>query len=102
MLGLFMTSNDLDAYLTLTDSQGNVLRRDDNSFGGTDSMILQWASAGQTFDLGATASLGSQTGRYQVDVLYVAGDRPPGCLPMGNLGAGTTQGIAECRFLSVH
>ena len=84
MVGLFMTSGDFDAYLTMTDSQGNVLRRDDNSFGGTDSMILQWAN-GQTFNFSATASGGSQTGRYQVNVLYAGGDRPAGCLPMGDL-----------------
>ena len=52
MLGLFMTSGDFDTYLTLTDSQGNVLRRScRDSFGGNDSMILQWSAAGQTFNL---------------------------------------------------
>src|SRR5260370_38632943 len=95
-----MTSTSVDSYLTLTDSQGTVLRRDDNSYGGTDSLIVQWLP-GQTYTFSASASAGSQTGRYRVDVLYSPGDRPAGCLPMGDLATGTTQGLlnaASCHY----
>jgi hypothetical protein len=97
---IFMTSTDLDAYLTLTDSQGTVLRRDDNSYGGTDAMIAQWLP-GQTYTFSASASGGSQTGRYRVDVLFAEGDRPAGCLPIGDLIQGTNQGslyVTSCQY----
>jgi Bacterial pre-peptidase C-terminal domain len=97
---LFMTSTALDAYLTLTDSQGTILRRDDNSFGGTDSLLVQWLP-GQTYTFAASASGGSQTGRYRVDMQYSPGDRPAGCLPMGDLATGTTQGslsFTSCQY----
>ncbi len=97
---IYMTSTALDSYLTLTDSAGTVLRRDDNSFGGTDSLIVQWLP-GQTYTFSASASGGSQTGRYRVDVAFVPGDRPPGCLPIGDLPAGTTEGslnVSSCQY----
>ena len=99
-VALFMTSTNVDAYLTLTDGQGNVLRRDDNSYGGTDSMIVQWLPAG-TYTFGASASGGSQTGQYQVNILNADGPRPPGCLPLSNLRTGTIQGslyITSCQY----
>jgi hypothetical protein len=97
---LFMTSTAVDSYLTLTDSQGTILRRDDNSYGGTDSLIVQWLP-GQTYTFGASASGGSQSGRYRVDVLFSPGDRPAGCLPIGDLATGATQGSlgsTSCQY----
>jgi len=67
MTGIFMTSTEVDSYLTLTDAQGTILRRDDNSYGAPDAMILQWLPAG-TYRINASASSGSQRGRYRVDV----------------------------------
>lgn len=99
-VALFMTSTNVDSYLTLLDSQANVLRRDDNSYGGSDSMIVQWLPAG-SYTFSATASGGSQTGRYRVDLLFAGGDRPPGCLPLDDLRTGTTQGslfINSCQY----
>lgn len=99
-VALFMTSTVVDAYLTLTDGNGNVLRRDDNSYGGADAMIVQWLPAG-TYTFSASASGGSQTGRYQVNILFADGPRPPGCLPLGDLQPGTTQGsiyITSCQY----
>jgi len=84
----------------LTDGQGNVLRRDDNSYGGTDSMIVQWLPAG-TYMFNATASGGSQTGQYQVNILFAGGPRAPGCLPLDDLRTGTIQGslyITSCQY----
>jgi hypothetical protein len=100
MVAIFMTSTDVDSYVTLTDSQGSMLRRDDDSYGAPDSMILQWLPAG-TYRVNASASGGSQTGRYRVDVLFVEGDRPAGCLPLADLSPGTTQGalyITSCQY----
>jgi hypothetical protein len=100
MAGIFMTSSEVDSYLTLTDTQGSTMRRDDNGYGGLDSMILQWLPAG-TYRFNASASSGSQNGRYRVDVLFAAGDRPAGCLPSGDLKPGVTQGsfyINSCQY----
>jgi hypothetical protein len=101
MAALFLTSTDLNSYLTLTDSQGSILRRDDDSYGAPDAMILQWLPAG-TYRAKASASGGGQTGRYRLDVLSVPGDRPPGCQPKGDLGPGTTQSslyITSCQYV---
>jgi len=101
MTGIFMTSTGVNSYLTLTDAQGSLLRRDDDSYGAPDAMILQWLPAG-TYRINASASSGSQRGRYRVDVLFAAGDRPPGCLPIADLTPGTTQGslyITSCQYV---
>jgi hypothetical protein len=99
-VALFMTSGNVDAYLTLLDPQGNPLRRDDNSYGGTDAMIVQWLPAG-TYTFGASASGGSQSGQYRVDILSVGGARTPECQPISDLRTGTTQGtlyITSCQY----
>jgi hypothetical protein len=96
-----MTSTEVNSYLTLTDAQSSLLRRDDDSYGAPDAMILQWLPAG-TYHVNASASSGPQRGRYRVDVLFAAGDRPPGCLPLGALAPGTTQGslyITSCQYV---
>lgn len=99
-VALFMTSTHVDAYLTLLDGQGNVLRQDDDSYGGTDSMIVQWLPAG-TYTFGASASGGSQSGQYQVNILSVGGPRAQGCQPISDLRTGTTQGtlyVTSCQY----
>ncbi|HTM49193.1 MAG TPA: PPC domain-containing protein [Bryobacteraceae bacterium] len=97
MTALFMTSSELNSYMTLSDSQGSILRRDDDSYGAPDAMILQYLPAG-TYRIQALASGGSQSGRYRVDALFAAGDRPAGCLPKGDLAPGTLQ--AALHFTS--
>jgi len=57
------------------------LRRDDDSYGAPDAMILQWLPGG-TFRVNASASGGAQAGRYRVDALFIAGDRPAGEVPV--------------------
>src|SRR5205823_6691524 len=54
-VALFMTSSDMDSYLTLTDSQASILRRDDDSYGAPDAMILQWLPGG-TYRVNSSAS----------------------------------------------
>ena len=99
-VALFMTSTAVDSYLTLTDSQATTLRRDDNSYGGTDSLIVQWLPS-QTYTFAASASGGSQAGRYRVDLQYSPGDRPARCLPLGDLASGATPGslsATSCQY----
>ncbi len=100
-LSIFMTSAAFDSYLTLTDTQGTVLRRDDDSFGFSDAMILGWLPGG-TYRIAAAASGGLQTGLYQIDLLFSAGDRPAECLPLGDLSPGTTQAlltVTSCQYV---
>jgi hypothetical protein len=100
MTALFMTSSEVNSYLTLMDSQGSVMRRDDDSYGAPDAMILQWLPGG-TYRFNASASQGSQTGRYRVDALFIGGDRPAACRAKGDLASGTIQGslhITSCLY----
>ena len=97
---IYMTSTAVDSYLTLTDSQGTVLRRDDNSYGGTDSMIVQWLP-GQTYTFSASASGGSQTGRYRVDVVFCS-RRPAARVPASRRSCNRHyRGLAQCLVLPV-
>jgi hypothetical protein len=101
VVGIFMISQQLDSYLYLTDTQGNVLRRDDDSYGYPDAMILQWLPAG-TYRINATASGGQQGGQYTLYLGFASGDRPPGCLPAGDLNPGTIQktfAVSSCLWL---
>jgi hypothetical protein len=101
LAAIFMTSAAVNGYLTLSDSQGTVLRRDDNSFGFGAPMMVQWLPAG-TYRFNASGSGGLQTGQYQVDLLFVSGDRPAGCLPVGDLNTGVTQAtlnVSGCQYV---
>ena len=50
-----MTSSDVDGFLTLYDSVGNVVRTDDNSYGGIDPLLVLVTGPGEaTDDLWAT------------------------------------------------
>jgi hypothetical protein len=84
-----MTSNQLDGYLTLTDSSGNVLRSDDNSYGYNDPLIVQFLAAG-TYQLTARAASGTVGGMYQVNLLASLGARPPFCNSKGTLAPGAS------------
>lgn len=97
----FMISSDLDGALTLTDSSGNPLRTDTDSYGYNDPMIVQWLPAG-TYQLAARAGTASSGGLYQVDLRTAAGPRPPFCSPVGSLAAGGSAsgaiGFASCQY----
>ena len=102
-LSIFMTSAAVDSYLTLADSQGTILRRDDDSLfvGYADAMIAGWFPAG-TYLIASSASGGLQGGQYQVDLRFTEGGRPPGCLPLGDLPSGTTQSsltFTSCQYV---
>src|SRR5262249_16885765 len=82
-----MTSSQFDGFLSLTDSSGNVLRTDDNSYGYNDPLIVQFLPAG-TYQLTARAASSTVGGLYQVNLLASAGPRPVFCGSKGTLAVG--------------
>jgi hypothetical protein len=96
-----MTSSQFDPYLKLMDSAGNVLRSDDNSYGYSDPLIVQYLPAGN-YQLMARAASSTAGGLYQVNLLAASGARPPFCGPKGNLAPGGsisgTLTFTACQF----
>jgi hypothetical protein len=82
-----MTSSEVDGFLTLYDSAGNVVRTDDNSYGGIDPLIVQYLPAG-TYKLAVRGALAASGGLYEVDLRTVPGPRPPLCGSRGTLELG--------------
>lgn len=97
----FLTSGQVDGVLTLTDSAGNFLRSDDNSYGGSDSMVVQFLPAGD-YQVAARAAGNSAGGYYEVDLRSVLTARPPFCGSKGRLTPGVTiagaLSIASCQY----
>jgi len=89
VVAAIMTSNDIDGYLTLSDSAGNYLRSDNDSYAANDPMIVEFLPAG-TYTLAARAASSTVGGLYEVDLRTAAGPRPPFCNPMGTLAVGGT------------
>jgi hypothetical protein len=75
---MVVTSSEMDGYLTLLDTAGNVLRRDDNSYGYGDPLIVQYLTAG-TYRLAVQSSSGAAGGLYEIDVRSTLGARPVFC-----------------------
>ena len=86
-IAAIMASSQFDGYLTLTDSSGNVLRSDDNSYGYNDPLIVQFLPAG-TYQLTARAASSTVGGTYQVNLLASLGPRPAFCSSLGTLAPG--------------
>jgi serine protease Do len=84
-----MTSSEVDGYLTLYDAGGNVVRRDDNSYGSNDPLIVQYLPAG-TYKLAARAASSTVGGLYEIDLRTVTGPRPPFATPKATIAAGDT------------
>jgi hypothetical protein len=101
VVAAFMTSSDVDGFLTLLDSTGNTLRTDDNSYAYADPMIVQYLPAG-TYRLAARAAGSSVGGYYEVDVRTALGPRPPFCGVKGTLAVGGstsgTIGYTGCQY----
>jgi hypothetical protein len=85
-----MTSTEVDGFLTILDSNGSVLRSDDNSYGFGDPLILQFLPAG-SYRMAARAASSTEGGYYRLDLLAAAGPRPPLCAPRGTLAMNGTQ-----------
>jgi hypothetical protein len=96
-----MTSSQVDAYLALTDTSGNVLRSDDNSYGYNDPLIVQFLPAG-TYQLTARAASATSGGLYQVNLLASQGPRPAFCSPQATLSPGGaisgTLAFTACQY----
>ncbi|HYW41750.1 MAG TPA: hypothetical protein VE959_02760 [Bryobacteraceae bacterium] len=84
-----MTSSDVDGLLRLTDTAGNVLRTDENSYSPNDPMIVEFLPAG-TYQLAARAAGSTVGGYYEVDLRTAPGPRPPFCASRGKLAPGAT------------
>lgn len=98
----FMTSSQVDGFLTLVDSAGNFLRSDDNSYGDNDPMIVQFLPAG-AYQVAARAAGSTVGGYYEVDLRTILGPRPPFCSSRGNLALGGsingTLTVASCQYI---
>jgi hypothetical protein len=76
-----MISSDLDSLLFLTDSKGNELRRDNDSYSQSNAIIVDYLPAG-TYKLQAASGGFQSTGSYQVDVLLTSSaTTPKTCAP---------------------
>ena len=97
-----MTSSEVDGYLTLYDSSGNVVRSDDSSYGGNDPLIVQYLPAG-TYKLAVREASSTVGGLYEVDLRTVTGPRPPFCDAEATLTPGdTVSGIITytgCQYI---
>jgi hypothetical protein len=97
-----MTSSQVDGYLTLLDSSGKPLRSDDNSYTGTDPLIVQYLPAG-TYKLAARDAGSTAGGLYEVDVRTSIGPRPPFCAPKSTVPLGSTVNgtidFAGCQYV---
>jgi hypothetical protein len=71
-----MLSSDVDSVLVLTDSKGNPLRTDNNSYSQGNAIIVDYLAAG-TYRLQTMAGGFQNTGNYQVDLLFTAATTSP-------------------------
>jgi len=96
-----MTSSQVDGHLSLTDTAGNVLRSDEDSYAPNDPLIVQYLPAG-TYQLQARAASATAGGIYEVDVRSTAGPRPPFCTPQAGLSLGAsinaTLSYTSCQY----
>ena len=96
-----MTSSQVDGHLTLTDTAGNFLRADEDSYAPNDPLIIQYLPAG-TYQLQARAASATAGGLYEVDVRTTAGARPPFCSPQSGLSPGAAingvLGYTSCQY----
>ena len=76
----FMTSGDIDSFLTLTDSKNAYLRSDNGSYAGNDAVIVQYLAPG-SYKLQARTGAPGTSGLYRVDALFTAGSKPNFCAP---------------------
>ena len=97
-----MTSSEVTGSLTLTDSNGNFLRSDLNSYAPNDPFIVQYLPAG-TYRLWASSLNNAVGGQYLMSLLANLGARPAFCSTLGPLAVGTTAsgtlGIGSCQYI---
>jgi hypothetical protein len=84
-----VTSSEVDGFLTLLDSAANVLRTDDNGYGGIDPLIIQYLPAG-SYKLAVRDASPAPGGLYEVDLRTVEGHRPAFCTARNTLSLGSS------------
>lgn len=87
-VALTMSSQYMDSFLELSDAQGNVLRRDDNTLGQGDALITQFLPAGTYRVTARDAESAVLPSYYQLLRYYGPGDRPAGCAPLRSVASG--------------
>ena len=102
VVAAFMTSSQVDGFLTMMDGAGNFLRSDNNSYGANDPMIVQFLPAG-AYQVAARAAGSTVGGYYEVDLRTIPGPRPPFCASRGKLAlGGSINGaltVASCQYI---
>jgi hypothetical protein len=102
VIAAVMTSDQIQGHLALTDSSGNYLRSDDDSYAANDPLIVQFLPAG-TYQLAASADSSGAGGLYQVSLLAAYGSRPAFCAPLASLTPGAsvsgTLAITSCQYV---
>ncbi len=97
-----MTSSQVSGFLTLTDSSGNVLRSDQDSYSPNDPFIVQYLPAG-AYQLWARDAANAVGGQYLMSLLGALGPRPPFCGPIGPLALGDNASgnltITSCQYI---
>ena len=96
-----MLSSDVDSLLFLTDSKGNALRSDNDSYSEGNAIIVDYLAAG-SYKLQAMGAGFESSGSYQVDVLFTAAaSSPKSCFPKtataGKTAAGTLS-YTSCQY----
>jgi hypothetical protein len=101
VIAAVMTSDQIQGHLVLTDSSGNYLRSDDDSYAANDPLIVQFLQAG-SYQLVASADSGGAGGLYQVSLLASYGSRPAFCNPLASLTIGNsvsgTLATTSCQY----
>jgi len=98
---LTLTSQYLYGHLALADTQGNVLRQDENAFGNGNALLVQYLPAG-TYRVAAAGADGTPTGYYQLMRYFAAGAAAAGCRSQRSLVSGDSfdaqLNFTACQF----
>lgn len=84
---LTMSSPYVDSVLSIEDTDGNVVRRDDNSLGEGDALLVQFLP-GKTYRVAARGADSTPAGPYEIRRYFAEGDRPAGCNPLRTVSPG--------------
>jgi hypothetical protein len=97
-----MVSGDVDSLLFLSDSKGNPLLSDNDSYGQSNAIIVDYLPAG-TYKLQATSIGFQHTGNYQIDALFTASASAPRlCTPVSATSGKPVTGAlsyTSCQYL---
>ncbi len=101
-----LTSTSLDAYLRLYSSGGTLITSDNNSGGGTNSLVSYTASSSGTYYLGASDA-SSATGSYSLSATsislddYAASTSTSGRVTVGSSATGRIESTGDSDWFAV-